>query len=122
MFMSRELGVGSRESRKEEIFSALQHLKHNKHEVILFHIVDKEKELDFDYDNRPYRFIDMESGSELKLNPGEIKEKYVRSVNEYKEELKLRCGQYQIDFVEADIKKGFREVLLPYLLKRERML
>ncbi len=109
-------------TQKEKLFSSLQHLKHNKHEVILFHIVDKEKELDFNYDNRPYRFIDMESGAELKLNPSDIKEKYVKGVNEYKEELKLRCGQYKIDFVEADIKKGIREVLLPYLLKRERML
>lgn len=108
-------------SRREKLFSALQHLKHNKHEVILFHIVDKTKELDFDYDNRPYKFIDMESGSELKLNPGEVKEKYIKEVNEYKEELKLRCAQYQIDFIEANINKGFREVLLPYLLKRERL-
>lgn len=106
---------------KEKLFAALQHLKHNKHEVILFHVVDKTKELDFDYDNRPYKFIDMESGEELKLHPLEIKEKYIKGVNDYKEELKLRCGQYQIDFVEADINKGFRDVLLQYFLKRERM-
>ncbi|MEK7226097.1 MAG: hypothetical protein AAB221_10470, partial [Bacteroidota bacterium] len=29
-----------------ELLSALQHFKHNKHEVILFHVVDKKKELD----------------------------------------------------------------------------
>jgi hypothetical protein len=63
----------------------------------------------------------MESGSELKINPFEIKDKYIREVNAYKEELKLRCAQYNIDFVEADINAGFKEVLLPYLLKRERM-
>ena len=77
--------------------------------------------MDFDYDNRPYRFVDMESGSEIKLNPGEIKEKYIREVNLYKDELKLRCAQYHIDFVECDINRGFHEVLLPYLLKRERL-
>jgi uncharacterized protein (DUF58 family) len=105
----------------EELFSALQHLRHNKHEVILFHVVDKQKELDFQFENRPYRFIDMESGEELKLNPSEVKENYVKALMEYKTELKLRCGQYHIDFVEADINQGFEQVLLPYLLKRTRI-
>ena len=107
--------------KEKEMFSALQHLKHNKHEVILFHIVDKKKELEFDFDNKPYRFIDMETGNELKLNPAEIKEKYIAQMNAFSNDLKFRCSQYQIDFVEADINKGFQEVLLPYLMKRERM-
>ena len=42
-------------------------------------------------------------------------------VHEFKKELQLRCGQYQIDCVEADINKGFKQVLLPYLLKREKL-
>ncbi len=109
-------------ANSEELFSALQHLKHKKHEVILFHVTDKEKELDFNFDNRPYRFIDMETGKVLKLNPTEIKENYHTSMAEYKKELMLKCGQYKIDFVEADINKGFEQVLMPYLLKRTRML
>ncbi|MES2284480.1 MAG: DUF58 domain-containing protein [Bacteroidota bacterium] len=109
-------------ANSEELFSALQHLKHKKHEVILFHVTDKEKELDFDFDNRPYRFIDMETGEEVKLNPSEIKETYQSSMAEYKKELMLKCGQYKIDFVEADINQGFEHVLMPYLLKRTRML
>ena len=28
-----------------KLFEALRHLKHNKHEVVLFHVFDKEKEL-----------------------------------------------------------------------------
>lgn len=105
----------------EELFSALQHLRHNKHEVVLFHVVDKAREIDFNYDNRPYKFIDMESGKEIKIHPHEVRERYIKQVSEFKKELELRCGQYRIDFVEADINKGFRQVLLPYLLKREKM-
>ena len=104
-----------------ELFSALQHLKHNKHEVILFHVVDKSKEIDFEYDNRPYKFIDMETGDEVKLNPIEVKERYIQSVRHFKQELMLRCAKYHIDFVEADINKGFDQILMPYLLKRERL-
>jgi uncharacterized protein (DUF58 family) len=109
-------------ANEEELFAALQHLKYRKHEVVLFHVVDKSKELDFDFENKPYHFIDLESGEEIKLNPMQIKEQYKTSVNAYKELLKLKCGQYKIDFVEADINEGFNHVLYTYLVKRHRML
>jgi uncharacterized protein (DUF58 family) len=104
-----------------EIFPALQHLRHNKHEVIVFHIVDKSKEICFDFENRPYHFIDMETGEPIKVHPGEVKETYVRAMTDYKKELMLHCSQYQIDFVEADIHAGYKQVILPYLIKRTRM-
>ncbi len=104
-----------------ELFAALQHLKHNKHEVVLFHVVDKSKEEEFSFDNRPYLFIDVESGEQVKVHSGEIKETYVKAMADFKKELKLRCAQFRIDFVEADIHEGYRQVLLPFLLKRERM-
>ena len=110
-----------RDSDLDEMFSALQHLRYNKHEVILFHVVDKAKEIDFDFDNRPYKFVDMESGDELKLSPLELRKQYVESVTEFVHELKLRCGKYMIDFVAADINAGFRQILHPYLLKREKL-
>ncbi len=104
-----------------ELFSALQHLRHNKHEVILFHVVDKNKEMDFEFENRPYNFIDMETGERVKVHPSEIKETYVRSMAEYKKELMLHCAQYRIDFVEADINQGYKQVLMPYLIKRAKL-
>lgn len=107
--------------REDELITALQHLKHNKHEVILFHVVDQAKELDFEFENRPYRFVDMESGEEVKLNPNEIKEQFVKEVKAREKELKLRCGQYGIDFVSADIGKEVDEILLPFLSKRKKL-
>ncbi len=106
----------------DELFAALQHLRHNKHEVILFHVCDKSKELDFEFENRPYNFIDMESGEELKVHPHEIKESYLKAVSAYTKELKLKCGQYRIDFVEADINEGFNTVLSSYLIKRSKLI
>ncbi len=107
--------------QEEQIFSAMQHLKHNKHEVILFHVIDESKELEFDFDNRPYKFIDLESGEEVKLNSTEVKNKYVEEVKKRKDALKLKCAQYKIEFVEADINKGFNQILSPYLIKRSKM-
>lgn len=105
----------------EHLFSALQHLKHNKHEVVLFHVVDKAKELDFEFENRPYLFIDMETDERLHLQPNQVKEFYVSQMAKFTEELRLKCLQYKIDFVEADINKGFRNILQAYLVKRSRM-
>jgi uncharacterized protein (DUF58 family) len=110
------------ETDAEKIFSALQHFKHNKHEVILFHVVDRQKEIEFDFENRPYRFVDIESKKEIKLHPHELKSSYQAKMKTYKDELKLRCGQYQIDFIEADIAEGFHQVLLNYLIKRKKMM
>lgn len=106
----------------DELFSALQHLKYNKHEVILFHVVDKSKELEFEFENRPYQFIDMETGEQVKLHSNEVKGFYVQQMQKFEKELKLKCGQYKIDFVEADINLDFRQVLLPFLTKRNKMI
>ncbi|MFO7998604.1 MAG: hypothetical protein R6U86_06440, partial [Bacteroidales bacterium] len=96
-------------------------MKHNKHEVILFHVHEKTRELDFSYDPRPLKFVDMETGKELKLNPGDVKEKYVASMSRYFNDIKLKCMQYHIDFVPSDINEGFEKILLSFLIKRARL-
>lgn len=107
--------------KAEQIFAALQHLKYAKHEVILFHVTDKSKELDFEFDNRPYIFVDMESGEEVRLQPNQIKEFYVKQVQEFTDKLRLKCLQFNIDFVEADINKGFAPILQTWMAKRAKM-
>ena len=104
-----------------ELFSALQHLRYNKHEVLLFHVTDKKQERDFDFNNRPYRFVDLESGDHLKFSPYELKSNYQKSVQSYFDELKVKCGQYHIDLAEADINDDFKKVLFSYLVKRKKL-
>lgn len=106
---------------EEAIFDALQHLKYNKHELVLFWTTDKRTEVDFDFGEKPYRFVDMESGETLKLNPSEVKQKYLEEMEAFKEHLQLKCLQYQIDMVEVDVSQGYHTVLQAYLLKRKRM-
>ena len=107
--------------QESELINALQHLKHSKHEVILFHVVDHAKELNFEFENRPYRFVDMESGDEVKLNPNEVKEEYIKEVKVRERELKLKCGQYGVEYVSADVGQDFNQILLPFLVKRKKM-
>ncbi|HNW67718.1 MAG TPA: DUF58 domain-containing protein [Bacteroidales bacterium] len=107
------------QSNTEELLLALQHLRHNKHEVILFHTYHKQLEYDFGFENRLYKFIDMESGNEIKIHSNQIRDYYQAAIGDYFKELTLKCGQYQIDVFPADITKGFDQILLPYILKRQ---
>jgi len=105
----------------DEIFKALQHLKHNKHEVLLFHVSDHETELAFNFEERPYEFIDLESGDRLKLNPSEIRDRYIIDLNNFHKELKLKCNQLKIDFISANAQTDYYTVLQSYLIKRSKM-
>ncbi len=107
--------------KTDELFSALQHLRYNKHEVLLFHVTDHRQEREFQYSNRPHRFIDLETGHSIKLNPWEIRSSYMKNVGDYFETLKVKCGQYRIDLAEADINQDFRHVLFAYLVKRKKL-
>ncbi len=107
---------------EQELFEALRYLKFNKHEIVLFHVFDREKELDFDYENRPARFVDVETGEQVQVFAGSVKEQYHKAASEYFERIKLKCLQYQIDYVPVDIAQGFHSVLSAYLIKRNKMI
>ena len=106
----------------DEIFSALQHLKHNKHEIIVFNTFDHSTEIDFDFLNRPYLFTDIETGEEIKLQPKEIAEIYKEKILNFKKEVLLKTGQLKIDLIDTDINKGFQNVLMQYLIKRSKII
>jgi uncharacterized protein (DUF58 family) len=103
------------------LFAAIQHLKYNKHEVVIFNVTDRQKELEFAFDNRPHHFIDMESGDEVKVHPGKIRQAYQTQLQNYKRELELKCAQYHIDIVDAGIQDGYYNILKSYLIKRNSM-
>ncbi|GAA3774338.1 DUF58 domain-containing protein [Corallibacter vietnamensis] len=107
-------------SKEKELFEALRHLKHNKHEVVLFHVFDSEKEQNFEFDNTPKRFIDVETGDYINVYADTIKDQYKEAVTAYFEALRLKCGQYQIKYVEADLRKGFDNVLTTYMIERKK--
>ncbi len=110
------------DKEESELFEALRHLKYNKHEVILFHTYDGKHELDFDFDNTPKRFIDVETGEHINLYADTVKENYKKSVLTYFNELKMKCMQYKIDYVPVDINDGFEQILTTYLISRKRFL
>ena len=108
-------------NKVNEVIESLQHLKHNKHEVILFQVLDDAIEKDLALENRPYELIDMETGEKMKLNPNEIRDTYEKRVKTYFEEIRMKCVNLSIDFVEVNIADGVEAVLQQYLIKRQKL-
>lgn len=104
----------------EALFEALKHLKYNKHEIILFHTYDGETEYNFNFDNVPKKFIDVETGEEINVYAENVREKYKELVETYFNELKNKCLQYRIDYVPVDIHKGYNAILTAYLISRKK--
>lgn len=104
----------------EKLFEALRHLKYNKHEVILFHTYDSIRELHFDFDNSPKKFIDVETGDYINAYAENIKENYEKEVASFFNDLRLKCAQYGIKYVDADIHKNFNKILTTYMVERQK--
>jgi len=105
----------------DDVFDAFKHLKHKKHEVILFYLSDAPKELNLEFNNKPYNFIDVETGKNLKINPFHYKDEYLKKIDLYHKKLRLKCLQYKVDLIEVDINKGYDQIISSYLLKRQKM-
>lgn len=110
------------DKNEKELFQALRHLKYNKHELVLFHTFDKKYEIEFNFNNKPKKFIDIETGDSINLYAEQVQENYQKTMETYFNNLKMKCLQYQIDYVPVDINKGFEQILMNYIISRKRFL
>jgi uncharacterized protein (DUF58 family) len=108
------------EDNEEEFFNALQHLKHDKHKVILFHVIDTKTELNLDYDNSPRKFIDLESGDEVTIFAENVKQEYEKGVQTYFQKLALTCSQNKIKYIPVDVSDSFEKILTTYLVEKQK--
>lgn len=104
---------------EEALFNALQHLKHNKHKVVLFHIVDNKTELNFDYDNAPRKFVDVETGEEVAIFADNVKQEYEKQVKNYFKRLELTCAQNRIKYISVNVGVNFEKIVTTYLIEKQ---
>ena len=107
------------DGKEEQLFNALQHLKHNKHKVVVFHVIDEKRELNFDFDNTPRKFIDVESGEIINLFAENVKEEYEKGVNNYFKKLEQTCSQNKIKYIPVGVGENFEKVLTAYLVEKQ---
>lgn len=103
----------------ERLFNALQHLKHNKHKVVLFHVADYKTELQFDFDTAPRKFIDVETGESLQLFAENVKEVYEENVQKYFSAIGMHCAQNKIKYVPVNVGANFEKIITTYLIEKQ---
>lgn len=105
----------------DELISALKHLRHRKHEVLLFNTLEKRSERELDFPDNKFVFEDMETGIEMEVMPAQVREDYIAKVEEHTKKFKMACSEFEIDYEEMDTEAGFDTALLAYLNKRRRL-
>lgn len=107
------------DGQTERLFNALQHLKHDKHRVVVFHVIDKQTEINFNFDNAPRKFIDLETGEQINIFADSIKDAYEEKVAAYFKSLALTCAQNKIKYVPVAVEESFEKILTTYLVEKQ---
>lgn len=103
----------------EEVLTGLKHFRHKKHEVIVFHIIDRQ-ETDFDFSVRT-RFRDLETGEEITTEPWQIQSAYQRIIDQFQSFYKTQCRKRNIDYVPLYTDQDLDFALTSYLMKRKKI-
>ncbi len=103
----------------EAVISALHHFRHKRHEVILFHVLDH-AEIEFPFRDT-IRFVDMETGEKLQIDPVYVRGEYQRQVQQFIDDYRRACSDCQIDYVMTDTATPYDLMLSRYLARRSNL-
>jgi uncharacterized protein (DUF58 family) len=98
------------------ILSGLQHLRYDRHEVVVFHVLDA-AELDFPFED-PTLFRGLEVPAELLTDPRGLRQGYLRALHAFREELTRGCRAMNIDVVPLRTDQPLGTALARYLAHR----
>jgi len=103
----------------KELALALQHFRHKRHEVILFHVLD-------DYERTfPFRdltlFQGMEGYEDIFAEPRSLRDDYLRELDAFVKNVKQTCRQHRIDYVPMTTSDSLGIALSAYLAGRLAM-
>ena len=104
---------------KEKVIKALRHFRHRKHEVLVFHILDR-NEIDFAF-AAPLVLKDLESKNELTIDPRIIRKEYQHTFDDFFNDFRRQCRESRIDYHLITTDMPFDRALLSYLEKRKRL-
>ena len=105
----------------DDTVRALRHLRHRGHEVVVFHVLDAATEQRFDFDDRPVRVRDMETGEERTLQPAQVREAYREASGAFVASVRRACREAGVDYELLDTARPYADALRAYLDKRKRL-
>ena len=102
----------------DELRDALQHLRFQKPDLALFHLLDP-LELDFEFD-RPVRFVDMEGSQSIVTEPATVRSEYQAQLKHFLEKLRDDCHEFNADYRRVTMDQPYEKVLADFLTERAR--
>ena len=104
----------------KKFLKALAHLRHAKHEIIIFQIWDKD-ELEFPF-KQWTRFDCLEEAAvKHMIDPAHLRASYIQNLTKYREDLKAGCHRHRIDLVPLTTDQPYSDALSYFLAKRKRV-
>jgi len=101
-----------------ELLESIQHLRFQKHDVCLFHLLDP-TELSFSFD-RPIRFVDLEGSASLITEPAVIRKQYLEQINQFLDDIREGCHERNVEYRRVLLDRPFEETLVEFLSDRAR--
>lgn len=100
----------------EELEKAMAHLQHRKHDVAVFHLMDRQ-EIDFEF-QRPHRFVDLEDGSTVVAEPQIIEEEYRAAIQEFLGQVRTASYDINADYHLVTTDLNLEDFLRDFLVSR----
>jgi uncharacterized protein (DUF58 family) len=103
----------------ETIENGLKHLRHKRHEVVLFHVLD-ETELTFPFEDNT-RFVGLEQLPDLIAEPRSLRDGYLEILREFLEQVRRMCASMRIDYMLLSTGDRLDKSLAGFLAARARV-
>ena len=104
---------------EKEVMRALRHFRHKRHEVLIFHLFDKD-ELEFPF-QRTSSFVDLETNETLQVDPKYIRREYLAQMEAFVNSYRRDCSESRVEYVVTDTSVPYDFMLTAYLGKRKRL-
>jgi uncharacterized protein (DUF58 family) len=101
------------------LLGCLQHLRFQKHDLALFHLLDR-AELNFQF-NRPVRFVDLETSMNLVTEPASIRDRYLEQMRLFLDRLRTSCNEFSVDYRQVITDQSYEKVIAEFLVERSRL-
>jgi uncharacterized protein (DUF58 family) len=102
----------------EDVLRALNHFRHRRHEVIVFHVLDK-AEIEFPF-RETIAFHDLETDERIQIEPAYVRGEYVAQMEAFVADYRRACAEARIDYVLTDTGVPYDFMLSKYLAKRSQ--
>lgn len=95
---------------------ALQHLRFRKHDIAIFHLLDKQ-EIEFDFE-RPHRFVDIEDQTSIVAEPALVADDYRQAMQRFLKDVKTASHDVRADYHLITTDQDYEKIIHDFLITR----